>query len=108
MGSSAQLTQEEPQRTAPFGINSQHIDEASSNITSVETRNAQPTVTADRRVKVSKYCSIVPTSTKIAKKHSVSSKDKDFDNIDMLDKALRASNLLSLVDGSRRNRPSPT
>ena len=38
----------------------------------------------------------------IAKKHSVSSKDKDFDNIDMLDKALRASNLLSLVDGSRR------
>ena len=44
----------------------------------------------------------MPTSTKIAKKYSVSSKGKDFDNIDMLDKALRASNLLSLVDGSRR------
>ena len=73
MGSSAQLAQEEPQRTAPSDMNSQHIDEASSNITSVETRNAQPIVTADRRVKVSKYCSIVPTSTEIAKKHSVSS-----------------------------------
>ena len=62
---------------------------------------------ADRRVKVSKYCSIVATSTEIAKKYSVSSKDKDFDNIDMLNKALRASNLLSLVDGSRR-KPNAT
>ena len=42
------------------------------------------------------------TSTEIAKKTSVSTKDKSFDNIDMLDKALRASNLLSLVDGSRK------
>ena len=83
-------------------MNSQHIAEASSSITSVETRNAPPTVTADRRVKVSKYCSTVPTSMEIAKKYSVSSKDKDFENIDMLDKALKASNLLSLVDGSRR------
>ena len=45
--------------------------------------------------------SILP-STGIAKKTSVSHKDKTFDNIDMLEKALRASNLLSLVDGSRR------
>ena len=83
-------------------MSSQHLNEASSSITSVDTKNAPPTVTADRRVKVSKYCSIVPTSIEIAKEHSVSSKDKDFDNIDMLDKALRASNLLSLVDGLRR------
>ena len=38
----------------------------------------------------------------IAKKYSVSHKDKNFDNLDMVDKALRASNLLSLVDGSRK------
>ena len=44
----------------------------------------------------------MPTSTEIAKKYSMSSKDKDSDNIDMLAKALRVSNLLSLVDGSRR------
>ena len=56
----------------------------------------------DRRVPISKYCSIVPTSTEIAKKTSISHKDKTFDNIDMLEKALRASNLLSLADGSRR------
>ena len=56
----------------------------------------------DRRVPLSKYCSIAPTSTEIAKKTSVSHKDKTFDNIDMLEKALRASNLLSLADGSRR------
>ena len=82
-------------------MSTQHFNEASSSITSVDTINAPPTVTADRRVKISKYCSIVPTSMEIAKKYSLSSKDKDFDNIDMLDKALRASNLLSLVDGSR-------
>ena len=88
-------------------MNSEHVAEASSTITSIETRNAPPTVMADRRVKVSKYCSIVLTGTEIAKKYSVSSKGKDFDNIDMLDKALRASNLLSLVDGSRR-KPNAT
>ena len=88
-------------------MSTQHFNEASSSITSVESQNAPPTVTADRRVKVSKYCSIVPTSMEIVKKHSVSSKDKDFDNIDMLDKALRASNLLSLVDSSRK-KPTAT
>ena len=102
MGFSGHIVQQESQRTAPLDMNTQHIMAASSNITSVKSGNARPTVMADRRVKISKYCSIVPTSTEIAKKYSVSSKDKDFDNIDMLAKALRASNLLSLVDGSRR------
>ena len=51
---------------------------------------------------MSKYCSIAQTSTNIAKKTSVSTKDKSFDNIDMLDKALRVSNLLLIVDGSRK------
>ena len=38
------------------------------------------------------------TSTEIAKKHRVSNKNKYFDNLDMLDKVLRAFNLLSPVD----------
>ena len=37
----------------------------------------------------------------------MSHKDKSFENLEMLDKALRASNLLSLVDGSRK-RPTQT
>ena len=68
----------------------------------METRDAPSTVMMDRGVRSSKYCSIVHTSTEIAKKTSVLTKDKSFDNIDMLDKVLRASNLLSLVDGSRK------
>ena len=55
-----------------------------------------------RIVRLSKYCSIVQTSSEITKKTSISTKDKSIDNIDMLDKALRASNLLSLMDGSRK------
>ena len=90
MRSSEQIAQKEQSRTAPVEMSTQHSDEASSSITSVDTIKAPPTVT---------YPSIVPTSMEIAKKQSVSSKDKDFDNIDILDKALRASNLLSLVDG---------
>ena len=88
--------------TAPTKLRTQQIVEASPNINSVDIRNAPSNVTMDRRVPMSKYCSIVPTSMEIAKKTSVSTKDKSFDNIDMLDKALRASNLLSLVDGSRK------
>ena len=107
MGSSGQIAQEELLRTAPLGMITQHILVASSNIASVESGNAPPTVITDRRVKISKYCSIVPTSTEIAKKFRVSSKDKNFDNIDMLNKALRASSLLSLVDGSR-SKPTAT
>ena len=53
------------------------------------------------------YFSIVTTSSEIAKKFIVSHKDKNFENLKMLDKALRASELLSLVDGSRL-RPSST
>ena len=62
-------------------------------------------MTVDRRVKISKYSNIVPTST--AKKYSVSNKYKNFDNHDMLGKTLRASNFLSLADGSR-SKPTVT
>ena len=88
--------------TAPTNLRTQQIVKASPNINSVDIRNAPSTVTVDRRVPMSKYCSIAQTSTNIAKKTSVSTKDKSFDNIDMLDKALSAFNLLSLVDGSRK------
>ena len=102
MDSSGTIAQEESPMTAPFDLSSQQIVEASSNINSVDTRSAPSIVMMDRRVRLSKYCSIVPISTELAKKTSVSNKDKSFDNIDMLDKALRASNLPSLVDRSRK------
>ena len=88
--------------TAPVDLRSQQIVVASPNINSVDIRDAPSTVMMDRRVPISKYCNIVPTSTEIAKKTSVSNKDKTFDNLEMLEKALRASNLLSIVDGSRK------
>ena len=84
-------------------VDSHHIVTAPILIVVPETEN----VTADRRVSVSKYFSVVTTSSEIAKKYLVSHKDKIFENLEMLDKALRASNLLSLVDGSRK-RPTQT
>ena len=79
--------------TAPLDLCSQQIVEASSNIESVDTEIAPSTVTVDRRVRLSKHCGIVQTSTEIAKKYSVSNKDKTFDNLDMMNKAFRTSNL---------------
>ena len=81
---------------------SQHIDAAPLSSFMPEIKNAPLVVTADRRVPISEYCRIVETSTEIARKHLVSHKDKSLDNLDMLDKALRASNLLSLVVGTRK------
>ena len=88
-------------------VDSHHIVPAPLAIVVPETDKAPLIVTADRRVPVSKYFSIVTTSSEIAKKFLGSHKDKNFENLEMLDKALRASNLLSLVDGSRK-RPTPT
>ena len=102
MDSSGPTAQEESPVTAPVDLRSQQIIEASSDINSTESRNATSTVMMDRRVPFSKYCSIAPTSTEIAKKTSVSNKDKTFDNLEMPEKALRASNLLSIVDGTRK------
>ena len=102
MDSSGPIAQSELIVTAPVDLRSQQIVEASPNINSVDIRDAPSTVMMDRRVPISKYCNIVPTSTEIAKKTSVSNKDKTFDNLEMLEKALRASNLLSIVDGTRK------
>ena len=102
MDSTGPIAQEESLVTVPVDLRSQQIVEASPTINSVDIRNAPSTAMMDRRVPISKYCSIAPTSTEIAKKTSVSNKDKSFDNLEMLEEALRASNLLSIVDGSRK------
>ena len=81
-------------------MDSHQIVTAPVSIVMPETEIAPLNVTADRRVPVYKYFSVVTTSTDIAK-------DKSVDNLEMLEKALRASNLLSLVDGSRK-RPTHT
>lgn len=100
--SSGATAPEESTRIGLPMLYSQHIDAAPLSSVMPEIENAPLVVTADRRVPISKYCSIVQTSTEIAKRHLVSHKDKSFDNLDMLDKALRASNFLSLVDGIRK------
>ena len=81
MDSSGPIAQEESPATAPTNLSTQQVIAASSDINSVERRNAPSTVMMDRRVPFSKYCSIAPTSTEIAKKTSVLKKDKSFDNI---------------------------
>ena len=106
INSSGASAPEELPRTGQPMVDSHHIVPAPLTKVVSELDNAPPIVTADRRVPVSKYFSIVTTSSEIAKKYLVS-QDKNFENLEMLDKALRASNLLSLVDGSRK-RPTPT
>ena len=91
---------EESTRIGLAIVDSHQIVTAPVSIVMPETEIAPLNVTADRRVPVSKYFSVVITSTDIAK-------DKSVDNLEMLEKALRASNLLSLVDGSRK-RPTHT
>ena len=107
INSSGAPAPEELPRTGLPVVDSHHITQAPLTKVVSELENATPTVTADCRVPISKYFSIVSTSAEIAKKFIVSHKDKNFENLEMLVKALRASELLSLVDGSRL-RPSPT
>ena len=98
---------EESLRTGQPMVDSHHIEPAPLPKVVAESDNATPNMTADCRVPISKYFSIVTTSSEIARKFIVSHKDKNFENLEMLNKAVRASELLSLVDGSRL-RPSPT
>ena len=100
---SGALAPKESLRTGLPTVDSHHVAPASLSIVVPETDKAPLNVIADRRVPVSKYFSIVTTSSEIAKKYLVSHKE----NLEMLDNALQASNLLSLVDGSRK-RPTPT
>ena len=99
MDSGGALAREESSRSGLPSLYSQQMDAEFSKIAILYTEDALQVVIADS--------SIVSTSTKIAKKHLVSHKDKNFESLDMQDKALRVSNLLSLVDGSRK-RPAKT
>ena len=97
--SSGASAPEESIRTGQPMVDSYHIEPAPLPKVVAELDSATPNVTADCRVPISKYFSIVTTSSEIAKKFIVSHKDKNFENLEMLDKALRASELLLLVDG---------
>ena len=66
-----------------------HIVPAPISIVVSKTEKAPLNVTADRRVPVSKYFSIVTTSSEIVKKYLVSHKDKSFENLEMLDKGVK-------------------
>ena len=76
MDSSGQIAQEELLVTAPGDLRSQQIVEASSTTNPVEIRNAPSTVMMDRRVPISKYLSIAPTCTEIARRQACRLKTK--------------------------------
>ena len=65
MDSSGLIAQEGSLRTAPLDMIT-HLGD----ILKHRFSGTPPTVMADRRVMISKYCSIVPTSTEITKKFS--------------------------------------
>ena len=66
-----------------------------------------PTTVESRRVPVAKYLKLTQSSLDIANKFSVSLGDKTFENVNQLEKALKASCLYTLADGSRLQ-PVPT
>ena len=73
-----------PEETTRIGLPilcSLQIEAAPVSIVMPEIGIAPLVITADRSVPIYKYCSIVQTSTEIAKKHLVSHKDKSFDNL---------------------------
>ena len=61
----------------------------------------EPTVKLEKSVPHGKYQKVTLISTDLSTKFKFSFNDKSFDNLNALSKALGASNLLSLVDGSR-------
>ena len=61
----------------------------------------EPTVKLERSVPHGKYQKVTLIRTDLSTKFKISFNDKSFDNLNALSRALGASNLLSLVDGSR-------
>ena len=61
----------------------------------------EPTVKLERSVPHGKYQKVTLISTDLSTKFKISFNDKSFDNLNALSRALGASNLLSLVTGSR-------
>ena len=64
-------------------------------------QSPDPNVKLERSVPHGKYQKITLISSELSTKFRISSTDKSFDNLTALARALGASNLLSLVDGSR-------
>ena len=61
----------------------------------------EPTAKLERSVPHGKYQRVTLISTDLSTKFKISFNDKSFDNLNALSRALGASNLLLLVDGSR-------
>ena len=61
----------------------------------------EPTAKVERSVPHGKYQKVTLIRTDLSTKFKISFNDKSFDNLNALSRPLGASNLLSLVDGSR-------
>ena len=74
---------------------------------SVPLTTSSTSTTESRRVPVAKYLKLTQSSLDIANKYCVSLGDKTFENVNQLEKALKASCLYTLADVSRLQ-PVPT
>ena len=86
---------------------SQHTTAAAITAQLVPLAAPLPTTIESRRVPVAKYLKLTQSSLDIANKFCVSLGDKTFENVNQLEKALKASCLYTLADGSRLQ-PVPT
>ena len=87
-----------PQQPSPL-VSGMHGFMGPSGPTLVQSPD--PNVKLERSVPHGKYQKITLISSELSTKFRISSTDKSFDNLTALARALGASNLLSLVDGSR-------
>ena len=60
-----------------------------------------PSTSVEDRVAIAKYAKTTQISTDLVTKHSLSASDKNCDNLVHLDEALKASDVLTLANGSR-------
>ena len=87
----------EPQQSSPLADGMQGFMGSSGQTIG---QPLEPTVKLERSVPHGKYQKITLISTDLSTKLKISFNDKSFDNLNALSRALGASNLLSLVDGS--------
>ena len=88
----------QPQQPSPL-VSGMHGFMGPSGPTIVQSPD--PTVKLEKSVPHGKYQKVTLISSELSTKFRISSTDKSFDNLNALARALGASNLLSLVDGSR-------
>ena len=97
------------------GLRSVMFSPSPTVITTAAAITAQPvplttsstSTTESRRIRVAKYLMLTQSSLDIAHKYCLSLGDKTFENVNQLQRALKASCLYTLADGSRRQ-PVPT